>query len=214
MTDEQANKQFLRLQQGVATNAQEVRNATNTYMKYRVKDLSTHPFFDAVGFDNRRLGHEQVSAQLMRLAINEGKAANIGKSELDAMYQVSTSAEVESAILQTVNVLDFLTSVFWINENERNSLLTKGTVITVSMVAWDAMNEYDLTDTESAFRDSFTHFMDLHRQSTQDKHVNNPDLARYSVYIANSSDSKSALEERAKIMRQYMSDYFDMLDKE
>lgn len=203
---------FKLLQYGAKTNAQEDRNASGGFMHNRVIELSEHKLFGLVSFTDKRYGFQQVSAQMLKLALNDGEPTNISKTALDAMYQLEEAtamALIDNATIKAVNVLDFLAIAF--DGEERTTGLGKGTTISLFILVAELMHKYNLEGTEEAFKYAFVRFWDAYKQSNANNHLDNVNMSRYDNYLGSGADTQKSLEQRHEILINEFSEYIQQL---
>lgn len=211
------SQMFLLLQQGVSTTAQENRNAHLGVIRDTVVDIANHEVFGYVSFTNARLGYQQISSQVLAMALNDGNPTNISKTGLDAMYSRYGAPEytqmVDAASENTLKVFSYIQNGILallsdeqeqieeatVGEAESEPLvsrraLSKGGFITLCAYLFKTMQSFDIDANAPEVLDMFFTAYD----NIMDKADN--DFTAYKSYTGGGSDSAEAINSRVDII--------------
>ena len=108
---------FSRLNEAVAINSAEKRNARGGKMVLLIREIAKHHLFtEKISFTNKRLQHQEVSARLLFLenCIKKEKIIDTKKKYLDGFVDEFHDKDPESAIYKTVKTtLDLMYDTFF-----------------------------------------------------------------------------------------------------
>ena len=200
--EEEIREMFLRLQNGTTLRAQEKRNAYPGKMRDFVKELSKHPFFNKVGFENSRYTHDLIAAQLVCLEIADGPT-NIKNADLNKMYRDNSDFDSNSNDAKSVKkTLSFLDSIF----PEKTPELTRFNVISLYCVATELLRQYVTDNVQTSFYDWFIEFeRTRHEQETKSEDEAMPEWVTYKEKISHSTDSSDSIRYRMEfILRKFL----------
>ncbi|MFH1233822.1 MAG: DUF262 domain-containing protein [Patescibacteria group bacterium] len=206
-TQEEVAEMFLRLQNGTTLKAAEKRNALPGNMKFFIRELAKHNFFNNCGFKNKRFDFDQVAAQCMLLELNGG-ARNIKNTDLEKMYLENDDFDSESAEAKKINkVLNYLIRVF----PEKTPELKQGNVISLYIIISMLLEKYAISDYETRIGKWFIDF-ETKRLADFDspEDIRDPEMVAYQNAVGHSSDAIESLEYRNKIL---VRDFFSTFDK-
>jgi len=153
MQDE-VEEMFLRLQNGTTLKAAEKRNAMPGAMGKFVRDLTRHPFFARLPFDNRRFTHDELSAQLMMLEL-EGAPCDVRGRHLEKMYDDHREFDPESLpAAKARRILGFLARAFPVKRAD----LKKTVALSLGFLVGRLLDGFVLDGREADFRKWFDAF--------------------------------------------------------
>ena len=208
--DDEVREMFLRLQNGTSLKAQEKRNAYPGKMRAFVRALVDHRFFKNVGFENSRLAHDHVAAQLVCLEINGGPT-NIKNADLNKMYENNEEFDDKGDIARSVRrVLDFLVQLF----PERTPELERYNVITLYCVVSELMRQYVVAEINPQLRKWFLDFeMQRHQFELKPEDDVSPEWFQYREKISHSTDAGDSVRWRMEFMLRNILEKFPGLQR-
>lgn len=191
--EDEVREMFLRLQNGTSLRAQEKRNAYPGEMRDFVKNISSHKFFNSVGFANSRFTHDLVAAQLICLELSGGPA-NVKNRDLNKMYEENTSFEDSTPEAKSVKrVVEFLYSTF----PEKTPELTRFNVITLYCIFAELLSSYVRSEFEPTLYDWFIDFEQRrHVQEQLSEDDSESEWVSYKEKISHSTDSEDSIRWR------------------
>ena len=205
---DEVREMFLRLQNGTSLKAQEKRNAMPGQMREFVRNLTQHPFFTRVAFQNRRFAHDHVAAQLVCLEL-AGEPVNIKDADLNRMYRSNenfnqTSAEGRSVIRR----INFLLEIF----TESTPELERYNVIALYCVFAELQRSYAFSNLGIDFKSWFLSFEETRRKQEElDEDVGSPEWVTYKEKISHSTDAEESIRYRTDfLMRNLLLQYPDI----
>lgn len=201
LDDEERDEMFLRLQNGTSLNAAEKRNALPGRMKDFVKELTNHKFFgNCVAFNNRRMGHDEVAAQITAIELAQGPC-EVRDRSLRAMYLNNPSFNPNSREAQRIRrVLSFLEKAF----RERTPELTKANCVSIYMVASHLLMRFAVAGKEADFGRWFVEFEAWrHADEEREADERDPDMVTYQERTVQGTGQKDSLEIRHRVLSVY-----------
>ena len=195
--DDEIREMFLRLQNGTTLRAQEKRNAYPGAMRDFVRSLSSHGFFNSVGFTNSRLTFDLVAAQMVRLEL-AGGPTNVKNRDLNKMYLDETDFDPNGAIARKVRTrLSLLHKLF----PEETPELSRYNSIALYATIAELMSNYVRRTFESIFHQWFLGFESKRRaQDTLSEEHAEPGWVQYKEKISHSTDSEDSIRWRMDFM--------------
>lgn len=184
-TEDEIADLFYRLNNGTPLKPAEVRNAMPGEMTETIRQLTQHPFFSKVFFDNFRYAHDQVAAQMMMLELNGGPS-DIPDRLLSKMYADYQKKAPKEATTRMKQVLDTLNGAF----PEKSRLLNRAESINVYLLISFLLPSTKLTKT------FFTEFLAWYQSSEAKRLQDN----EYKLFMTSSVNSRRSIEERFKIV--------------
>ncbi|MCK5060102.1 MAG: DUF262 domain-containing protein [Candidatus Pacebacteria bacterium] len=184
-TEDEIADLFYRLNNGTPLTPAEVRNAMPGEMKETIKTVAKHIFFEKVSFANRRFIYDQICAQMMMLELNNGLADTRDRT-LSKMYSDYSKSVPTTAIKNIQNALDVLEKIF----PEHSRLLNRAATINVYLLISYLLKNTKLT------KDFYALFFDWYSQTEPERRKDN----EYRLYMSSSSNSRSAIEGRFRIL--------------
>ena len=154
-------------------------------MTNKIRELSRYPFFEKVSFSNRRFAHDQVCAQMMMLELNNGLADTRDRT-LSKMYSDYKKSVPKSILDNLKNTLDVLRRLF----PEKSRSLNRAQTINLYLLISYLLRTTKLTE---GFYNSFLGWY------LQTEFVRGKDN-EYKLYMTSSSNSRSAIEGRFRIL--------------
>lgn len=208
--DDEVREMFLRLQNGTSLKAQEKRNAYPGKMRAFVRALVDHRFFKNVGFDNSRLSHDHVAAQLVCLEINGGPT-NIKNADLNKMYENNEDFDDKGDVAKSVRrVLDFLVLVF----PEKTPELERFNVITLYCVVSELMHQYVVHEIRNKLRKWFLDFeMQRHQLELKPEEEVSAEWFQYREKISHSTDAGDSVRWRMEFLLRNILEKFPALQR-
>lgn len=204
-TDEdEVREMFLRLQNGTSLKAQEKRNAYPGKMRDFVHDLSTHRFFNSVGFKNSRFTYDLVAAQLVCLEMSGGPA-NIKNADLNKMYEANKEFDDKGQIAKAVKrTLDVLADIF----PEKTPELARYNVISLYCVISELQQQYVMGEIKPHIHDWFIDF-ETRRAIEEEKPEDEGDSEwiAYKEKTSHSTDAVDSIRHRMEFLLR------DLLEK-
>lgn len=176
---------FYRLNNGKPLNPAEVRNSMPGKMTVAIRELSKHPFFVKVSFNNKRFAYDQVCAQMMMLELNSG-LADTGDGTLSKMYNDYKSSVPKKAVENLENTLAILDKTF----PEKSRLLSRAQTINLYLVVSYLLRTTKIT---KKFQKSF---LDWYLETEPGRQKND----EYNLYMKSSTNSRSSIEGRFKML--------------
>ncbi len=203
---DEIEEMFVRLQNGTTLKAAEKRNALPGNMKDLIRNISTHKFFESVGFQNKRLDYQQISAQCMKLEL-EGEATNIRNTDLEKMYLNNVDFDLEGREAKKIErTLNFLTKAF----PEKTPELKKVSVTTLYLLTSMLLEKYAVSGKERDFGNWFIDFESRRMQEMRKpEEERNNEMVSYQNASSHASDAVESLEYRYKILSR---DLFTVLN--
>lgn len=210
-TDEdEIREMFLRLQNGTTLRAQEKRNAYPGRMRDFVKELSAHPFFGKVGFQNSRYTYDLIAAQLVCIEL-AGGPVNIKNADLNKMYKKHIDFDDKSSEAKNVNrPLSLLDKIF----PEKTPELTRYNVITLYCVIAELLRQYVLDEIKNDLYRWFLNFESIKRdqeEKSEDEAL--PEWVSYKEKISHSTDSADSIRHRMEFMLRNLLETFPALSR-
>lgn len=203
---------FVRLQNGSTLRAAEKRNALPGQMKYFIREIVQHPFFENCGFENNRFQYDHVAAQCMLLEMT-GEPRNIKNADLNKLYSDYQEFDVSCNDAQKFKrVLNFLRKAF----PEKTPELKRYNVISLYILASMLIARYAISGYEEKFGEWFIDF-ETRRLSELDKPEDqrDPELVAYQNATSHSTDGIESLEYRNKMLsRDLFSTYPELVTKD
>jgi hypothetical protein len=191
--EDEIREMFLRLQNGVTLKSQEKRNAMGGHMRDFVINCSKHKFFaEKVGFQDLRLAHQLVAAQMILLELNDGPT-DIRNKNLNNMYkdqkEFNASSPEAKKVLRT---LDYLNKIFKENTPE----LKPYYAITLYLMISTLMDKYVIGNLEDNIFKFFLNFENYRQDEKNKSEEKDPEWMEFEDKVSHSSDSLSSLEWR------------------
>jgi len=195
--EDEVREMFLRLQNGTSLRAQEKRNAYPGRMRDFVRELSSHTFFQSVGFSNSRFTHDLVAAQLVCLEL-AGGPTNVKDRDLNKMYQGQGDFDGTRPEAKAVRrILDLLVGTF----PEQAPELTRYNVVALYCVASELLASYVRSEFEPALTPWFLDFESRRMaQEALSEDEADPDWIGYKEKISHSTDSEDSIRARMDFM--------------
>jgi len=199
LSEDEILDMFLRLQNGTNLKAQEKRNAMPGKMRNFVKEISSQPFFEKVGFENMRFTHDHVAAQMCLLTIN-GAICNIKDRDLNKMYADNVNFNDNSDVAKKVkSTLNYMNTMF---DSKTHELQRYNTVSLFILIQEMRMN-YDLSEREADIANWFIDFETRRNlDKLKDPEDQNPMLVTYHEKISHSTDGADSLTYRHNILKE------------
>lgn len=203
--EDEVREMFLRLQNGTSLKSQEKRNAYPGQMRAFVRQLVSHPFFQAVGFSNSRFNHDLVAAQLVCLEL-AGGPTNIKSADLNRMYEDYANFDPKSpegkAVQRTLGVL---AKTF----PEKTPELERFNVISLYCVVSEMQKQYAFEQVQPRLHDWFLDF-EADRRSQEQKPDDEVDAewASYKEKISHSTDAADSVRWRMDFMLRHLLERF------
>lgn len=212
-TDEdEVREMFLRLQNGTSLKAQEKRNAFPGRMREFVREMSTHPFFDRVGFANKRFNHDLVAAQLTCLELNGGPA-NVRSADLNKMYTKEQDFDMKGQVARSVKrTLGYLAEIF----PEKTPELERYNVVAVYCVLAELDRQYVFGEIKDKFYDWFIEFESERRRQDElpdDAEDFDSEWRTYKEKISHSTDAAESIRYRMDFMLRRLLQAFPGLSR-
>jgi hypothetical protein len=199
--DDEVREMFLRLQNGTSLKSQEKRNAYPGQMRTFVRQLSTHAFFQSVGFANSRFNHDLVAAQLVCLEL-AGEPTNIKNADLNRMYRDNASFDAKSPEAKSVHrTLTILAETF----PDKTPELTRFNVISLYCVVSELQQQYAFSFVRPLLRNWFLKFEETRR--TQEEKAEDSIDAEWATYkekISHSTDAADSIRWRMEFMLRHL----------
>lgn len=196
-TSDDVAEMFLRLQNGTTLNAAEKRNAMPGDMKYFVRELAQHPFFNNCGFRNHRFAFDHVSAQML-LSELKGEICNVKNTDLSKMYEENKDFDTSSTKAKKIKqTLDFLYSVF----PSKTPELKKFNAISMYLLSRHLLENFAVKDRAKEIGDWFIGFEQWRKEDEKtpiDKREQ--EMVAYLERTSHSTDAQDSLEYRHKIL--------------
>lgn len=143
----EVEEMFLRLQNGTTLKAAERRNAIPGRMTEFVRDLTAHPFFARLPFENQRLCHDELAAQMTLLELEGGPAEARGRN-LEKMYADHREFDAAGPAARKIRrTLSFLARAF----PEQAGELRKTTALSLYLLASRMIDTLAVDGAEAAF---------------------------------------------------------------
>lgn len=199
--DDDVEEMFLRLQNGTTLNAPEKRNAMPGNMKYFVRELATHPFFERCGFSNHRFAFDHVASQMIAVELNGG-ICNIKNTDLAKMYEDHQDFDSRSVKARKARrVLDYLAVAF----PEKTPELKKFNAISMYILVSQLMETFVVRGRELEIGNWFIDF-ETRRREEEQRPVDerDPELVSYQERTSHATDSKDSLEYRNRILLYHL----------
>ncbi|MGI9652129.1 DUF262 domain-containing protein [Chryseobacterium sp. RLHN22] len=118
--DDRLEEMFLRLNGGIALTNAEKRNAINSYLNRKIRDIiSENIFFTRkVKFKNPRFQYNDLLTKLLFIEYNKN-LVNLGNKELEEFLRTNAQPtnQVEVLIQNTLNILDRFNNIFSDSDN-------------------------------------------------------------------------------------------------
>ena len=199
--DDDVEEMFLRLQNGTTLNAAEKRNAMPGNMKYFVRELATHPFFERCGFSNHRFAFDHVASQMVAVELNGG-ICNIKNTDLAKMYEDHQDFDSRSVKARKARrVLDYLAAAF----PEKTPELKKFNAISMYILVSQLMETFVVRGRELEIGNWFIDF-ETRRREEEQRPVDerDPELVSYQERTSHATDSKDSLEYRNRTLLYHL----------
>lgn len=193
----EVEEMFVRLQNGSTLKAAEKRNALPGDMKYFIRDLAKHNFFEVCGFENQRFQFDHVAAQCMLSEIN-GSPCNIKNADLEKMYLSYQDFDKDSDESKKINkVFNFLRRIF----SEKTPELKRFNVISLYLLVSMLSEKYAISDLQDKISEWFINFeKNRMEELNKPEEQRNPELIAYHNATSHSTDALESLEYRHKIL--------------
>jgi len=195
--DEEVRDLFLRLQNGTPLKAQEKRNARRGGMRDFVKELSAHPFFSSVAFENSRYTYDLVGAQVTKIEL-AGGPCDVKNSDLNDMYDDEVGFKPDSPRARKVKrVLDYLKRAF----PDKTPELERFSVVSLYSLVSGLLEKFVMEGREKELADWFIAF-EAERRAEESKAADarNPELVEYHELTSHSTDSGASLSRRQAVL--------------
>lgn len=215
--EELIREMFLLFQHGTKTNSQEERNAGMGRVRDMVAKLTENPIFSQVTFSNKRLGFQQIAAQLMLVTLKGGEPTTVSKSHVDTMYKNSKASDqtVEDAYKAADQILTWLSEGFEqipTEELKVSNALSKGGLISAYVLAINLAKEYDISEHNVSFAQEYVKFYKEFRADQKiDTDKRKGELVLYSNFSGSGSDSKRSIGGRHEILMKRFKRYVKTL---
>jgi hypothetical protein len=208
--DDEIREMFLRLQNGTTLRAQEKRNAYPGRMRDFVKELSAHPFFRKVGFQNSRYTYDLIVAQLVCIELSGGPV-NIKNADLNKMYakyiNFDDKCSESKSVKRTLSLFD---KIFI----EKTPELTRYNVITLYCVIAELLRQYVIDEIQNNLYKWFLNFESIKRdqeEKSEDEAL--PEWISYKEKISHSTDSADSIRHRMEFMLRNLLESFPALSR-
>lgn len=196
-TLDDVEEMFLRLQNGSTLKAAEKRNALPGNMKYFIREVAEHPFFQKCGFKNKRFLYDQVASQMMTLEL-EGDIRNIKSADLNKMYLENQDFDKGSVEAKKIlKVLNFLNEAF----PEKTPELERYNAISLYVLASILVEKYATAGLAEKFGKWFVSF-ETKRRAELDlpEDQRDSELLSYQNATSHSTDAVESLAYRHKVL--------------
>jgi hypothetical protein len=205
-TDEdEVREMFLRLQNGTSLKAQEKRNAMPGQMREFVKELTEHPIFERVHFNNKRFTFDHVAAQLVCLEL-AGGPTNVKDSDLNHMYKAHAQFDTQGKVAKSVKrTLETLAGVF----TDKTPELERYNLIALYVVVAELQRIYAAFEVLPHLRKWFIGFeARRHAQDLLDADEAEAEWVSYKEKISHSTDAQDSIRFRSDfLMRDLLSSF-------
>jgi hypothetical protein len=200
---------FSRLNEAVALNAAEKRNALGGPMAKLIRDITAHDFFqNKVKFLNWRYRHYEVAARLLFLEDSElrsNRLIDTKKPYLDKMvldYRNSKNLSVGEVEHRTRNVLDSMLQLF----TDKDSLLSAQASVPIYYLLIKKATELgQLVDLKRKDFQSFTEKVKQNRKlAEEDLTSADFDLLEFDRMTVQGTNDASSIRERVRIISEYL----------
>lgn len=195
--DEEVEEMFLRLQNGTTLSAAEKRNAMHGGMKNFVRELSLHKFFEICGFKNSRFAHDQIAAQMCRVALNGGPCSVKG-ADLTKMYESHQNFQSTDKVAKEIRkTLDLLVDSF----REKTPEITKLNALSLFILFQHLRENFDIKSQGQDFSRWFVKF-EAWRKEDEKKPSDEraPEMVGYQERISKSTDTQDSVDFRNQIL--------------
>ena len=205
-TDEdEVREMFLRLQNGTSLKSQEKRNAMPGQMREFVKELTEHPIFERVHFNNKRFTFDHVAAQLVCLEL-AGGPTNVKDSDLNRMYKAHAQFDTQGKVVKSVKrTLETLAGVF----TDKTPELERYNLIALYVVVAELQRIYAAFEVLPHLRKWFIGFeARRHAQDLLDADEAEAEWVSYKEKISHSTDAQDSIRFRSDfLMRDLLSSF-------
>jgi len=197
-TDDDIEEIFLRLQNGTPLNAPEKRRAIKGTMRDVVADLAEHKVFEHAAFQDRRYAYEDAIAKVMHLMLASGitdiRPASIAKTYKNNS-SISTSDKVPGRLKGSLN---FMAKAF---KGKQSPQLKKFSVITLSYLTAEMLEEFDLSQHAAEYADCYLDF-EARRVKNEELPEDQQDSALAAYTDAARSDSIQDMQYRHDYLKR------------
>ena len=195
--EDEVREMFLRLQNGTTLKAQEKRNAYPGNMRGFVKEVSSHPFFESVGFSNSRYTHDHIAAQMVCLEL-AGEPVNVKNADLNRVYKEHLDFDNTSEKAKQVRrILDLMRSVF----PEKTPELERYNVISLYCVFSELRSQYVINEIKDQLQGWFVGFEQRrHLEESKPEDEASPEWISYKERISHSTDASDSIRFRMEFM--------------
>ncbi|HUR24512.1 MAG TPA: DUF262 domain-containing protein [Candidatus Thermoplasmatota archaeon] len=191
---------FLRLQNGSPLNAAEKRRAIPGNFRHVVKPLAEHGIFELCAFTNKRYAHEDAAAKVLHLFIN-GRTTDIRANALKLSYEAHAGLKEDDPIVKAVRrTWGFMVKAF---KDLQSPKFKKFSIITVSTVVNEMLEQYDLQKYPGEFAEAYLSF-EAERIANGEKDEADQDAALAAYTDAARNDSVPSLEYRHNMLKRYI----------
>lgn len=198
-TDEDVEETFLRLQNGTPLNAAEKRRAVPGTMREIVKQLAAHKVFGHCGFSNNRYAYEDAAAKVLHLLLAD-TITDIRPASIKRTYEHNADITPDTRQVKKLKAaFNFLASAF---KDTQSPGLKKYSIISLSYLAAEMLDTYDLSKHAAEFGEHFLAF-EADRVVNEELPEESQDAALAAYTDAARSDSIPDMRYRHEYLREY-----------
>lgn len=199
-TEDDVEEIFLRLQNGTPLNAAEKRRAIAGSMKAVVYDLSEHELFKLSAFSNKRFAYEDVVAKVLHMML-AGSITDIRPASIRRTYESNKTITTQvPAVAKVEKTFRYISKAF---KNNHSPQLKRFSIITLSYLVTEMLEEYDLREHADEFAKSYLDF-ELKRKLNEEL----PEEKRNSKLLAYTnaarSDSLQDMQYRHELLKSHI----------